>query len=140
MIEAVIETESPLRTDILAQRIARAHGWLCTDGRVREGIDLHLRGLDRTTESSGELIWEKGTVSDIVSYQSPISEGARRAIGDIPLAELIPVVLDNPGLLANLDPERDLARFRGRHCPTATSHVRLADAVAKARRHIAIPH
>jgi hypothetical protein len=63
MIEAVIEAESPLRADILAQRLSRAHGWLRTGGRIRERIDLHLRGLDTTQESSGEFIWKKGAIS-----------------------------------------------------------------------------
>jgi hypothetical protein len=39
MVDAIIETEAPLRTDILAQRIARAHGWLGTGGRIREWND-----------------------------------------------------------------------------------------------------
>lgn len=46
MIEAVMKEESPLPADVLAQRIARAHGWLRTGGRIRERIDLHLRGYD----------------------------------------------------------------------------------------------
>src|SRR5690606_37868832 len=62
MVAAVIETESPLRTDILCQRIARAHGWLRTGGRIRERIDMHLSEFDRTHESSGEFIWKPGTV------------------------------------------------------------------------------
>ena len=34
MIESVVEAESPLRTDVLALRLARAHGWLRTGGRI----------------------------------------------------------------------------------------------------------
>ena len=113
MIEAVIEAESPLRSDILAQRIARAHGWLRTGGRIREQIDLHLRGLDMTQESSGAFLWKKGTVSEIAPYRPPAGEDARRSIADIPLAELASVVLDNPALLDETDPARHLARLLG---------------------------
>ncbi len=67
MIEAIIETESPLRADILAQRISRAHGWLRTSGRIRERIDLHLRHLDMTAGSSGEFVWKQASMSDIVA-------------------------------------------------------------------------
>ena len=48
MVDAIIETEAPLRTDILAQRIARVHGWLRTGARIRERIERHLRHLERT--------------------------------------------------------------------------------------------
>jgi very-short-patch-repair endonuclease len=141
MIEAVVETESPLRADILAQRIARAQGWLRTGGRIREEIDRHLHAFDRTTESSGEFIWRKGTVSDIVSYRPPDGEDARRAIGDIALAELASVVLANPDLLDSPDPERDLARRLGVDRLAGVSRMRLTEAIARARQHIAAtPH
>jgi len=135
MIEAVIETESPLRADILAQRISRAHGWLRTGGRIRERIDLHLRGYDKTKESSGEFIWKAGTVSKIMPYRQPTSEEARRSIADIPLAELASVVSDNPDLLDQPDPARDLARLLGVERLAAVSRARLDEAIAVARSH-----
>ncbi len=137
MIEVIIETESPLRADILAQRLARAHGWLRTGGRIRERIDLHLRGLDTTKESSGQFIWKKGTVLDILPYRPPANEDARRPIADIPLAELASVVLDNPELLDEPDPARDLARLLGVDRLAAVSRTRLDEAIAIARQHIA---
>jgi len=140
MIEAVVETESPLRADILAQRIARAHGWLRTGGRIREEIDRHLHSFDRSTESSGDFIWKKGTVSDIVSYRPPLSEDARRAVADIALAELVSVVRANPDILDSPDPERDLARHLGVDRLASISRARLTEAIARARQHIATPH
>ncbi|WGF89554.1 DUF3320 domain-containing protein [Marinivivus vitaminiproducens] len=136
MIEAIVEIESPLRADILAQRLARAHGWLRMGGRIRERIELHLRDLDRTTESSGEFIWKKGTVSDVVPYRQPVSEDARRSIADIPLAELVFVVLDRPDLLDEPDPARDLARLLGVERLAAPSRTRLDEAIARARQQI----
>jgi very-short-patch-repair endonuclease len=140
MIEAVVEIESPLRTDILAQRLSRAHGWLRTGERIRERIDLHLHGLDTTKESSGEFVWKKGSVSDIVPYRQPAQEDGRRSIADIPLAELASVVLDNPGLLDEPDPARDLARHLGIERLAAVSRSRLDEAIARARQHIATTH
>ena len=132
MIDSVMETESPLRTDILCQRIARVHGWLRTGGKIRERIDLHLRDLDRTGESSGEFIWKKGAVVDIHAYRAPDGEEARRAIGDIPLAELTWIVTENPGLLDEPDPARELARLLGVERLAAASRGRLDEAIAKA--------
>jgi len=137
MIQSIVETESPLRTDILAQRLARAHGWLRTGGRIRERIDIHLRGFDTTRESSGEFIWKKGAVLDILPYRQPANEDARRPIADISLAELASVVLNNPELLDEPDPARDLARLLGVDRLAAVSRARLDEAIARARQHIA---
>jgi len=133
MIDAVIQTEGPLRTDILCQRIARAHGWLRTGGKIRERIDLHLRDYDRTGESSGEFIWKKGAVANVHPYRAPESEDARRAIGDIPLAELTWIVSENPGLLDEPDPSREMARLLGVERLVATSRARLDEAIATVR-------
>ena len=138
MIEAIVETESPLRADILAQRLARSHGCLRTGGRLRVRIDLHLRGFDTTRESCGEFIWKKGTVSEILPYRQPASDDARRSIGDVPLAELTSVVLENPELLDELDPARELARLLGVERLAAVSRARLDEAIARARPHIAV--
>ena len=133
MIEAIIETESPLRTDVLAQRVSRAHGWLRTGGRIRERIDLHLRNLDRTAESSGEFIWKKGAICDVLAYRPPVSEAARRGIGDIPLAELVAVVVDNIDVLDEPDPAREIARILGVERLAAVSRARLEEAIDRTR-------
>lgn len=132
MVAAVIDTESPLRTDILCQRIARAHGWLRTGGKIRERIDMHLRDFDRTQESSGEFIWKLGEVVETRAYRAPATEDARRAIPDIPLAELAAVVRANPDLLDEPDPARELARLLGVERLAAGSRVRLDEAIARA--------
>jgi len=133
MVAAVIETESPLRTDILCQRVARAHGWLRTGGKIRERIDMHLRDYDRTQESSGEFIWKTGANIDFHPYRPPYGDEARRAIPDIPLAELSAVVRDNPDLLQEPDPARELARMLGVERLAAGSRARLDEAIARSR-------
>jgi hypothetical protein len=137
MIEAVMDAESPLRADVLAQRIARAHGWLRTGGRIRERIDLHLRGYDTTNESSGVFIWKKGLVVDLLTYRPSGNEESRRAIADIPLAELAAVVVEDPALLDMPDPARDMARLLGVERLAATARARLDEAVERARIHVA---
>lgn len=139
MVGAVIDTESPLRTDILCQRIARAHGWLRTGGKIRERIDMHLRDFDRTEESSGEFIWKLGDVADTRAYRAPANDDARRAIQDIPLAELAAVVRASPDLLDEPDPARELARLLGVERLAAGSRARLDEAITRARGGVALP-
>ncbi|WP_417773588.1 DUF3320 domain-containing protein [Stappia sp.] len=136
MIDAVVETEGPLRTDVLAQRIARVHGWLRTGGRIRERIDGHLRGFDTTSESSGEFVWKKASVSEVLAYRPPVNDEARRSIADIPLAELAAVVLENPTVLDDPDPARGLARLLGVERLAAISRARLGAALERARAHL----
>lgn len=133
MIETVIEAESPLRVDILAQRIARAHGWLRTGGRIRERIDLHLRDVELTVESSGAFVWRKAAVAEFIPYRRPSDDESRRSIADIPLAELAFVVVSNPALLDQPDPARDLARVLGVERLAAASRARLDEAISRAR-------
>lgn len=134
MIEAVMDAEGPLRIDVLAQRIARAHGWLRTGGRIRERVGLYLRSYDTTTESSGVFVWKKGQVVDVLPYRPPADETSRRAISEIPLAELASIIIENPDLLDMADPPRDMARLLGVERLAATARVRLEEAIEHARR------
>jgi very-short-patch-repair endonuclease/RecA/RadA recombinase len=136
MVAAIIESESPLRTDTLAQRISRIHGWQRTGARIREQIGIFLHDVDRTEESSGEFLWRKGAVVEILPFRLPADEKASRPVSEIPLAELAALVLANPTLLAELDPARDLARLLGVERLAAVSRARLDEAIARARVHI----
>jgi very-short-patch-repair endonuclease len=137
MIEAVMDQESPLKADILAQRIARAHGWLKAGSKIRERIDMHLRGYDTTVESSGTFVWKKGTIADVLEYRAPFDEDSRRSIADIPIAELTSVVVANPDLQDMPDPARDLARILGVERLREAPRARLDEAIERARQHIA---
>jgi very-short-patch-repair endonuclease len=133
MIEKVIDEEGPLRTDIVCQRIARAHGWLRTGSKIRERIDRHLAGFERTQETSGEFVWKPGTVAETCAYRAPATEDDRRSILDIPLAELTAVVQANPALHDQSDPARDLARLLGVERLASGPRARLDEAIARHR-------
>lgn len=137
MVDAVIDQEGPLREDVLAQRVARAHGWLRTGNKIRERIDLHLREFDRTEESSGSFLWKRGTVVDLLDYRMPFDADARRSIADIPIAELAAVVVANKDILEQSDPALDLARLLGVERLAAISRSRLDEAIDRARRNLA---
>ena len=136
MVDAVIAQEAPLRDDVVAQRIARAHGWLRTGARIRERVDLYLRDVDRTDESSGTFLWQQGTVVPLLGYRPPANADAKRSIGDIAIAELASVVASNLELLHQRDPAADLARLLGVERLTAASRARLDEAIARARQHM----
>lgn len=89
MVALVVATEGPIYTDLLVQRLARAHGFARAAGRIREvvlGAIGHQYG--KVEELGRELIWPEGaTVGAIVSYRPSEREDARDH-SDIPLVEL----------------------------------------------------
>ncbi|SFZ84579.1 AAA domain-containing protein [Devosia enhydra] len=134
MVDAVIAQEAPLRDDVLAQRIARAHGWQRTGQRIRARIDIYLRDVDRTEESSGTFLWRKDSVTPLLDYRPHANEESRRGIGDIAIAELASVVIAHPDLFDQRDPASDLARLLGVERLAASSRTRLDEAIARARQ------
>lgn len=133
MIAAVLEAEAPVREDVLARRIARAHGWLRTGSRIREQIQLHLREVDATEEQTGRFLWPRGTVSESIAYREPASEEDRRPVSEIAIAELVGCVESNPDLLDEADPALSFARLIGLDRLAAASRARLEDAISLAR-------
>lgn len=75
MVNAVMDAEAPVRDDVLAQRVARVHGWLRTGARIREQIALHLRKLERTAETTGTFLWKPGTIAQRLPFRRPLGAG-----------------------------------------------------------------
>lgn len=131
MVEAVLAAESPVREDIVTQRIARAHGWLRTGSRIKAQIAQHLAVADRTQETSGDFLWLPGTVCERLPFRT--SPGAhRRALDEIPLAELVFLVSSQPHLLDAKDPPLLLARSIGIDRLSNPARMRLHLAIARA--------
>jgi very-short-patch-repair endonuclease len=133
MVDAVIEAEAPIKDDVLAQRVARAHGWLRTGARIREQIERHLRILDRTRESTGTFLWKPGTVAARIPFRVPLSSDHRRSVADIALAELTDLVLRHSDALEEDDPPLIYARLMQIDRLAATSRERLVEAITCAK-------
>jgi len=132
MVDAIIAHEAPLREDVLAQRIARAHGWLRTGARIRDQIAHHLRRLERTQETPGVFLWQSGTVSSRFPFRQPQGEEHRRALSDICLPELVDFILSYRSALDEPDPPLVYARLLQLERLAASSRERLEEAIANA--------
>jgi very-short-patch-repair endonuclease len=89
MITAVVNVEGPVRDEVLARRIARAHGWSRTGSRIlNRVIDLASKHFDAETEDVGLFIWPK-SVGDkaAFAFRSPMP-GATRPVDEVSIAEL----------------------------------------------------
>ncbi len=139
MIARVVETEAPVRADVVAQRIARAHGWLRTGSRIRQKIELHLRAFDSTDDSAGRFIWPKCGIKEMVAYRPPATDEDRRAVTDIAIEELVGFVKIYSKALEEPDPPLVLARLMNLERLAASSRARIDEAILKAqephRRH-----
>lgn len=133
MIDAVMDAEAPIKDDMLAQRVARAHGWLRTGARIREQIARHLRSLEQTHETTGAFLWRPGTVAPRVPFRMSADPDQRRSIADISLAELADLVLTHPAAMDEDDPPLVYARLMQVDRLAATSRERLVEAIAHAK-------
>ena len=123
----------------MAQRIARAHGWLRTGSRIRQKIELHLRAFDSTDDSAGRFIWPKDGIKEMVAYRPPATNEDRRAVTDIAIEELVGFIRTYSKALEEPDPPLVLARFMNLERLAASSRARIEEAILKAagphRRH-----
>jgi hypothetical protein len=133
MVEAIMKAEAPVREDILAQRIARAHGWLRTGARIREQIARHLKAYERTEETSGSFLWMPGTVAHRLVFRQPHGPHHRRTLSEIALAELTDFVLLNQEAMEEDDPPLVYARLLQVERLAAPTRERLEEAIAQAQ-------
>jgi len=88
MIAFVVNREGPVREDVLAKRIARAHGWARTGKRIRDRI--YLLAEERypsTTEEVGQFFWPEGSDTSQWPHFRYSKNGAR-AVDEICIQEL----------------------------------------------------
>ena len=93
LVAHVISVEGPIYGDILAVRIARAHGKDRTGRIIHQlTVDAVDRRFLRTQEDDRDLFWPEGARTDVAFPYRPSADGAR-SHADIPLAELASIAL-----------------------------------------------
>jgi very-short-patch-repair endonuclease len=90
MVEWVIEREGPILDAVLARRIARAHGFQRTGGRIQERVEaLARRRFRMTEEAGGTFYWPDGLPpSTYVAFRRAASEDSNRGVEEVCEAEL----------------------------------------------------
>jgi hypothetical protein len=88
MITTVVEREGPVRDEVLARRVARAHGWTRTGSRIVDRVmDLAKVHFETEQEAVGAFVWPKRDGVRAISFRRP-AVGTARSVDEISLAEL----------------------------------------------------
>ncbi|WP_432260855.1 DUF3320 domain-containing protein [Cupriavidus sp. TMH.W2] len=89
MIEHVISVEGPVRDEVLARRIARAHSWSRTGSRIQDRVvRLAESQFVARNEDVGTFFWPKGSDgTEVIGFRRS-SVGNARSVDEISLSEL----------------------------------------------------
>lgn len=133
MLNALLEAEGPLHEDLVAQRVARAHGWTRTGKRIKQRVFDQLAAFTKTTESTGHFYWAEEEAPETIPFRMAACEEDRRAIEHISIAELCGALNANVDVLQADDPEGDLGRALGYSRVTRNMRQRLHEALERTR-------
>ncbi|MPW19742.1 DUF3320 domain-containing protein [Paraburkholderia sp. CNPSo 3157] len=95
LIEHVVRVEGPVRDEVLARRIARAHGWVRTGAKIQDRVvRLASQHFNGDPEDVGTFFRAKGESADMqIQFRRPI-DGTARSVDEISLAELRALAFD----------------------------------------------
>jgi very-short-patch-repair endonuclease len=113
MALAVVDAESPVRDDVVARRVARAHGFARTGAKISERVLSLIQDVIATQEDAGRFLWSGDNPLEIVPFRHATAEGDRRGLDEIAMQELAGLALSIPGLLSADDPPLSMAKHVG---------------------------
>lgn len=133
MLLHVAQVEGPVHADVLARRIARAHGFQRTGKRIQERVEsLAAATLACTEEDIGTFYWPAGTqAGSDIAFRPPGDESNVRGVEEICLPELqtLARAVRATGKSGE-DAVSAMAREAGLLRPRASSKARLEKALA----------
>ncbi|MFO0905637.1 MAG: DUF3320 domain-containing protein [Pirellulales bacterium] len=113
MALAVLASHAPIRDDVLAREVARAHGFARTGHKIKQRVMDVMPDVTSTVEEVGRFLWNGDKVEERVPFRYPTEEGERRSLDEIALPELIGLVSEHPQHASSDDPALGLAREIG---------------------------
>jgi very-short-patch-repair endonuclease len=133
IVAHVVAAEAPLRTDILVNRVARAHGFQQSGRLIRERVmDIVGRRHLVLVDADGlGFVWPDAAVAATwTTYRLPESEAGVRLIDEIPLEEIAALGRE----VSAADRAVEIARRFGIRRVTSGARMRIETACASASR------
>jgi hypothetical protein len=131
MALAIVEAEGPVRDDVIARRIARAHGFARTGAKIKERVLALIPEVTFTDESVGRFLWATDRPSDWVPYRFQMPDDERRSLDEIAIQELVGLVRQSPEIHSSDDPAIELARRLGLARLAKSARERLEAAIER---------
>lgn len=135
MALAIVEAESPVRDDLVAKRIARAHGFARTGARIKDRVLSLIPELTATEEDVGRFLWMDEKPLATVSFRYAKDDEERRSLDEISLQEMVGLILSRPELATTEDPALAFAREVGLARLAKSARERLEEAIDIASNH-----
>jgi very-short-patch-repair endonuclease len=128
MAVAVLHSHGPIRDDVLAREVARAHGFARTGHKIKQRVLDLLPGVVTTEEPVGRFLWPGTSIQEFVPFRYP-SDDEPRSLDEIAIQELIGLVREHDAFPASEDPALALARELGLARLSRTARERLEKAL-----------
>lgn len=113
MALTVLEAEGPIREDVLARRVARAHGFARTGAKIKDRILQLIPEVPATVEPVGRFLWPGDGPLASIPFRYTADGDESRRLDEAPMEELIGLVRSKPNAVASDDPALELAREIG---------------------------
>ena len=126
----VLNREGPIRDDLLAKKVARAHGFARTGANIRSRIFELLGDVVTTEEATGRFLWATTSPEPVIQFRAAQTGEDRRTFDEISMAELIGLVQKKKELLADDDPAVALARSIGLARLPQSARERIEEAIS----------
>jgi very-short-patch-repair endonuclease len=130
----VLAQEAPIREDLLARQVARAHGFNRTGSNIRARVLELLDGVYATNESTGRFLWTTSEAYTVIEFRFAATEDDRRGVDEIALAELTGLIASKPELMASSDPPVSFARQMGLARLSKSARQRISEAIDVVRK------
>jgi very-short-patch-repair endonuclease len=131
MALAILEAEAPIRDDVLARQVARAHGFRRTGAKLRQRILDLVSDAVATEETTGRFLWKADGPLPAVPFRYAHNEEERRSVDEISIAEMLGLIHANPQFLQEADPAIAYAREMGLARLAQSARERLEEAISK---------
>lgn len=132
MVAKGLEQEAPVREDLLAQRIARSHGFARTGAKIKDRVFSLLNDIQSTEESVGRFLWHH-LPAESTPFRPHAQEEDRRSVDEISLPEFCGLITSNREYLTEADAVVPIARTIGLSRIAKSARSRIEEAIEYAR-------
>lgn len=130
---SILETEAPIREDVLARQVARTHGFSRTGAKLRQRILDLVGDAVATEETTGRFLWNADGPLSTVPFRYADNEEERRSVDEISISELLGLIQASPHFLGEADPAIAYARELGLARLAQSARERLEEAISRAK-------